>query len=418
MKHWMSIAWALTLLPFIGMTDASANPKFKNIYEEYLYNEFRDTILTEDSSDLKMIHGFTAEEQSFYVDALWDLVEENNPVALKTLKEVNTFHYDLIQRLRVGILRIKYKRADALSDELLEELKNVLLSPEVETKIIYTLAAYEEELLGAGHSEIIDLAKAHPQYFDISEDEGRKKEITKDIVADLFYRTPDVTTYMNGEYVKSVKVYMFCRENRLYPCLMTMRNVHGEVVRNDDGSLWAHPSLASSARGLPSYVRNGNTPAGVWTIDSVMPSADQQISFGKFRRMMLNFVPKSRDEVLIKSLLPESSHDQEWWKPTVTARDIGRNLFRIHGTGKLNQDPSTPYYPFMRTSGCIAQRENSYGDITYKDQRELLDSIMLAMDLTPAYANEVKVKGILYVMELDDVNAPVTAEDLALRGIE
>ena len=134
--------------------------------------------------------------------------------------------------------------------------------------------------------------------------------------------------------------------------------------------------------------------------------------------MILNFIPKSRDEVLLKSLLPASSHQEDWWKPTVVARDAGRNLFRIHGTGKLNNDPLTPYYPFMRTSGCIAQRENTYPEKTYKDQRELLDNIMTAMDMVPNYQNEVKVKGILYLVDLDDKNAPVLAEDLALRGIE
>lgn len=412
MKLLMSLALALTTFSVL------ANPKLQNVYEETLYHSFKDTIVSGEKAQLKNINGFTAQEQSLFVDALWDLVEEENFEALKALEEVNTFHYQLIERLRVGILRIKYKRAEVLPQDLVDELHALLLNPIVETRIIYTLAAYEAELTGAGHTDIIELAKKHPQYFDISEDEVRRREITDDVVADLFHKTPDVTTYMNGEYVKSVKIYMFCRENRLYPCLMTMRNVHGEVVRNEDGSIWTNPSLGSSARGLPSYTRNGNTPQGVWTIDSVMPYADQQMSFGKFRRMMLNFIPKSKNEVLLKALLPESSHDQEWWRPTIVARDIGRNLFRIHGTLKINNDPSTPYYPFMRTSGCIAQRENTYGDVTYKDQRDLLDDIMTAMDLEPTYENEVKVKGILYLIEIDDQNAPVTAADLSLRGIE
>lgn len=411
MKHWMSLAFALAF-----MTSAWASPKSENILEEVLYNDYQKAILSGTSQNSLM--GFTSEEQTLFVDALWDLSEEARPEALKALNEIDTFHYDLIERLRVAILRLKYNSAKGLPEDLEVELLNVLLSPVVETRIIYTIAAYEAELLAAGHDKVIAYAKNHLPYFDISEDEIRRKEITNDVVTDLFYHTPDVTTYMNGEYVKSVKIFMFCRDNRLYPCLMTMRNVHGETVRNEDGSIWTHPALASSARGLPSYTRNGNTPAGILTIDSVMPSADQQISFGKFRRMILNFVPKSRNEVLLKSLLPASSHQEDWWKPTVVARDAGRNLFRIHGTGKLNNDPLTPYYPFMRTSGCIAQRENTYPEMTYRDQRELLDDVMTAMDMVPNYQNEVKVKGILYLVDLDDKNAPVLAEDLALRGIE
>ena len=102
----------------------------------------------------------------------------------------------------------------------------------------------------------------------------------------------------------------------------------------------------------------------------------------------------------------------------MVARDAGRNLLRIHGTGKINTDPSTPYFPFMRTSGCIAQKENTYEGVTYQDQRELLDDVMLAMDMEPEFNNGPKIKGILYLMDLDDKSAPVTLEDLASRGID
>lgn len=404
----------LVALLFALISSAWASPRQQDVFEETLYHAYQKDI----KSGQQSFQGFTAREQSLFIDALWDLLEEGNPEAEGAVDEVNTVLLDLTEKLRVGILRIKYNRAKVLPEELIAEIMNALRAPVAETKLIYNIAAYQQLLLDAGHSELIELARTHKQYFDIIEDEVGKREITDDIIADIFHKSPDVTTYMNGEYVKSVKIFMFCRENRLFPCLMVMRNIHGEVVRNADGSIWTHASLASSAKGLPSYTRNGNTPAGIMTIDSVMPVADQQISFGKFRRMMLNFIPKSKNEVLLKSLMPASSHNQEWWKPTITARDIGRNLFRIHGTGKINQDPRTPYYPFMRTSGCIAQRENTYAGVTFKDQRELLDAIMVAMDLEPNYENEVKVKGMIYIVEIDDKNETVTADDLALRGIE
>lgn len=409
MRHWMYLVFLTLFTQLLGAQTPA-------VLEESLYQNFKSKITQEKLS--YGVVGISPFEQSLFVDALWDLLDEDSPKALDALERVDSFHYDLVQRLRLEILKLKYNRISHLSFELLQDLENALLLPAAETKLIYTIAAYEADLLKSGHKGIIKLAQAHPQYYDIVGDEERKQELGKNIIADLFYASPDVTTYMNGEYVNSVKLFMFCRSNRLYPCLMVMRDIHGEVVRNSDGSIWTHKSLASSARGLPSYTRNGNTPAGVWTIDSVMPYADQQISFGKFRRMIINFIPKSQDESLLKSLLPPSSHRESWWHQSITARDIGRNLFRIHGTGKLNTDPSTPYYPFMRTSGCIAQRENSYNGEDFKDQRVLLDSIMTSMNLIPDYENEIKVKGILYVMEVDDENSPVTPQDLAFWGIE
>jgi hypothetical protein len=401
---------------FMFATTALANIQSENVIEEVIYQNFKLNLQSKNKSNF--LTGFSSFEQKLLVDAAWDIAEEGDPSVIDTLTESNTLHYDLIERLRVGILRIKFKRSSMLPQNLVEELINVLNQEKVDIRIVYIIAAYEEDVLSAGHIELIAKAKLHAEYFDVALDQERKNDITEDMISDLFHKAPDVTTYMNGEYVKSVKIFMFCRENRLYPCLMVMRNVHGEVVRDVDGIIWSHKSLASSARGLPSYTRNGNTPTGILTIDSVMPAADQQVSFGKFRRMILNFIPKSKNESLMKSLLPASSHTEDWWKSSVTARDIGRNLFRIHGTGKLNQDPSVPYYPFMRTAGCIAQRENTYDGVKYQDQRELLDAIMIAMNMETNFENEIKVKGILYLVEIDDKNAPVELEDLALRGIE
>lgn len=411
MLHWMSLALTLTL------TTAVWAQKSHDVVEETLYHDFQKSILEGQDKSNSLV-GFSSFDQSLFVDALWDMADENSPEALAFLENEIPLHYDLVQKLRLGILRIKYNRANVLPEDVSAEISSALKSPQVDLKIVYLIAAYESELMKTGHKSMIELARKHGSYYDIIDDADRVKDITTDEVADLFNMTPDVTTYMNGEYVKSVKIFMFCRNNRLFPCLMVMKNVHGEAVRLENGTLWSNPSLASSARGLPSYQRNGNTPEGVLTIDSVMPSADQQTSYGKFRRMILNFVPKSKNESLIKSLLPASSHESEWWRNGVVSRDIGRNLLRIHGTGKINLDPTTPYFPFMRTSGCIAQKENTYDGVTFQNQRNLLDSVMKAMDMAPTYANEPNIKGLLYIIEIDDKNAAVELEDLALRGIE
>jgi hypothetical protein len=91
---------------------------------------------------------------------------------------------------------------------------------------------------------------------------------------------------------------------------------------------------------------------------------------------------------------------------------------RIHGTGKINEDPASPYYPLMPTMGCISQRENSYGEVEYKDQRQILDTLMIASGLDPVFENEEKLLGLLYVIDIDDQQAPVTIETLRTKGIQ
>jgi hypothetical protein len=116
--------------------------------------------------------------------------------------------------------------------------------------------------------------------------------------------------------------------------------------------------------------------------------------------------------------LPKSSWDSDWWKPTTVARDIGRNLFRIHGTGRKDNVAGTPYFPFSRTHGCISQRENTYDRIQYTDQRKLLDKIMVSLELAPKYINEPKIKGLIYIIDLNDRNAPLNEKDLKDFGIQ
>ena len=311
----------------------------------------------------------------------------------------------------------RHGQTAALPRSLVNEVSNELKKTTPTTQVIYLIALYEVDLENAGHSDLIEEAKRHSEYQNISDNTESIREISPEIIRDVVNNAPSINNYMNGEYVNSIKMFMFCRDNRIYPCLMILKDINGNLVRHPDGTLWSHRALASAKTGLPSHSRNGNTPAGVLTIDSVMPTADQQVSYGKNRRMILNFIPKSAGEKHHRSLLPASSYNNEWWQPAVTARDIGRNLLRIHGTGKINPDPNTPYFPFMRTSGCIAQKENTYDGIVYNDQRVLLDAVMTALGLTPKYENEVLIKGVLYIMEMDEVAAQVELADLNAIGI-
>jgi hypothetical protein len=209
---------------------------------------------------------------------------------------------------------------------------------------------------------------------------------------------------------------MFCRENRIYPCLFVMKNAKGELHRRANGTVWYQPSLGLSSRRLDYNQTNGQTPQGVFRIDGVMPEANRQMDFGKNRRLILNFVADSTNEVEMKKLLPEAHHATNWWIENTVARDIGRGSFRVHGSGHTSK-PGTPYYTFIATAGCVAQRENTYDGVTYYDQRLLLDELMRVQGLAVKPSNETAIKALLYVYELDNKAAAVTIADIARAGL-
>jgi hypothetical protein len=170
---------------------------------------------------------------------------------------------------------------------------------------------------------------------------------------------------------------------------LLIRKSNGELVYDDCGNIWSMPILACSGRGLSFEHSNGQTPMGVYSIDGVMPEANKDYEFGKFRRLIVNFTNPD-------NLLPTSQKEKSWWKQGELARELGRSLLRIHGTGRINKNPFSSFYPFVPTSGCIATNEKTNA------QRSLLDTIMKAQGLVADFENEVKIKAILYVLEFND----------------
>lgn len=214
------------------------------------------------------------------------------------------------------------------------------------------------------------------------------------------------------DYRNGVRLFLVCREDRSYPCLFVMKDIWGEFVKEGD-RIWSLPALAKSKLGYSFYQANGNTPTGVHLIDSVMPYADQNLLFGKFRRPILNWLPREDDGTeLVKDFIPKEHFKLNWWKQASVARDAGRSNLRIHGTGRINEDKKTPYYPHVPTAGCVSTREGEYEDLTFKDQRLLLDKMIEASQLAPVFSSEEELRGVLYVYNLDNKKSKVTLDDL------
>jgi len=130
----------MSLALLVGLT-SSVWAASSSVVEETLYHDFQKVIQSQNKLKTKSFVGFSSFDQSLFVDALWDLADENSPAALEFLNNEIPLHYDLAQKLRLGILRIKYKRAAYLPNELNNELATALQSPTVDLPIIYLISA-------------------------------------------------------------------------------------------------------------------------------------------------------------------------------------------------------------------------------------------------------------------------------------
>jgi hypothetical protein len=406
----MVVLFQFLLIFSIFSAPALAAKSLNSITEENLYHEY--TRLLRHGHP---IHLFVMkeEEQKILVDALWDLKFLDQYDISFFLKSIPVRNFTLKEQLRLAIL---HGSIDPQDSALIEQSLNETLLTQKE--YAHFTLAYAQELSKLGLESSVNLAQElHPQLSEVLSKTERRVGDQSQLARDLWQHTPDLTSYMKGRYHRGIKLYMFCSTNRLYPCLMLGKDAEDRVITQADGTIWSHPALASSAQAIPSWQRNGNTPAGVHHIDGVMPQADQQLSFGKFRRLILNFVPQGNDESFTRSILPDSSRQASWWLPATVARDAGRSLLRIHGTGRINTQPQSTWFPFIRTSGCVAQRENNYQGIEYIDQRLILDTLMQAQGLRVNFDNEARIRGLFYIIEINDQRKAVTLNDLNRLGI-
>lgn len=197
-------------------------------------------------------------------------------------------------------------------------------------------------------------------------------------------------------------LYAVFSGDRTKPGRLFVKNNQGQFVHKADGSVWSIPVLGLSSRGLPFNHSNGTTPAGIYSIDSVMPEATYPQEFGVHRRLIVNFIKQTENEEAMLQLLPRTQHKHSWWKPSVVARELGRSLLRIHGTGTINKNPFSSHYPMIPSSGCLTTTEKKrLGLFKIEHQRELLDTLMEALELPRTYENESKIHGLLYVIDFD-----------------
>jgi hypothetical protein len=422
---------------FIGFIIASgtAFAAFDDSDEDILKSQADEELLIQTQSDItagKFNVGVEKDAQinaDILLQAISDTALNGEPEvqqnALQALDRLENKNLELAARVQAEAIRRTILKKDALGmlktasndDSLIATYFFKALFKTLDKKSVYTLLTNADVFTENSWRSLISWTKSrYPQWAQmLIPSEKAAPTVTNDIIKDVFNFEPS-NQYASGKYYKKPRVFMFCRSVREYPCLMVMKDGDGNVWRDAKGSVWSQPALGYSHHKLPATKPNGNSPAGIQRIDGVMPTADSTLTYGKFRRLILNFVGEGKNESFTKLLIPASSYNSDWWKQASVARDIGRGALRIHGAGWFSLK-SSPWYTFVPTSGCIAKREGSYDGTKFVDQRLFLDELMRISGLEVKAENEEKITALLYLIEIDAKKAPVKLADLQAIGL-
>ena len=213
-----------------------------------------------------------------------------------------------------------------------------------------------------------------------------------------------------------IVMYSFQRRNRDYPGMVLIRNAAGNFVTDSAGNIFHIPQLARSISNLPGYLRNGNTPQGIFKMygfgvsmsNFIGPTANVQMGMP----VELSLQKFFDDSTILDSvwtidyyqkLIPQKLRDFLPLYNSYYSGLAGRSEIIAHGT---TIDPKfysgKPYYPLTPTEGCLCTKEIWNGKRLESDQQKLVNGLLRA-----GGAN-----GYCVVLELDDKNAPVTIKDV------
>lgn len=211
-------------------------------------------------------------------------------------------------------------------------------------------------------------------------------------------------------------MYSVQRKNRNFSGLVLIRNGNGDFMRDSLGQIITIPQLARSLTNLPGYLKNGNTPQGIFLMDGF------GVSMSSFIGPSANIQMGMPVETSIQKFLGDSSIADTVWTMDYYNRLIpeelrnylplyysyyaglaGRSEIIAHGT---TVDPNyylnQPYYPLTPSQGCLCTKEVWDGKRIESDQQKLVNALLQAGG----------AHGYCVVIELDDKQKAVTIEDV------
>ncbi|MEO6681810.1 MAG: hypothetical protein ABIN48_03205 [Ginsengibacter sp.] len=234
-----------------------------------------------------------------------------------------------------------------------------------------------------------------------------KKISTKELLQELLNKN-----FLPGKTV----MFSFQRPDRNYPGLAVFRNPAGNFMSDSMGEMIHIPQLARSITNLPFYLRNGNTPQGIYSMygfgvsmsNFIGPTANIQMGmpFELSKKKFFNNNNISDSEWTIenyRNLLPGKLQNHFPLFGSFYAGMIGRNEIIVHGT---TVDPelyaTKPYYPLTPTMGCLTTMEIWDGRRIESDQQKLVNTLLKAGG----------ARGYTVVIEIDDKKEAVRIEEI------
>jgi len=224
-------------------------------------------------------------------------------------------------------------------------------------------------------------------------------------------------------------MYVLCRPNRDILCLAVLKDRNGKFLKQGK-QLWSAPLLLQSLRNLDWYFSNGRTPQGIYRMEGVSLQPDDDVfhAYGQFSLVNLfipfedgvkAFLPNQKGKFTgnlpaYQSLLPPTWRNYVPIQQTFWAGNVGRSLFRIHGSGaaiNFFQNKAAVVnaknFDWNATLGCLSALEiyDNRGSLLKADMPKILEALN--------NVGKGKVDGYLVVVDIPSpTDEPITVAEI------
>ncbi len=225
-------------------------------------------------------------------------------------------------------------------------------------------------------------------------------------------------------------MYVLCRPNRDILCLAVLKDRNGKFLKQGK-QLWSASLLLQSLRNLDWYFSNGRTPQGIYRMEGVSLQPDDEVfhAYGQFSLVNLfipfedgvnAFLPNKKGKFTgnlpaYQALLPPTWRNYVPIQQTFWAGNVGRSLFRIHGSGAAidffhNKAAvvNAKNFNWNATLGCLSALEiyDNRGSLLKADMPKILEALN--------NVGKGKVDGYLIVVDVPSpTDEPITVAEVA-----
>ncbi|MGN6493561.1 MAG: hypothetical protein ACTHLE_16290 [Agriterribacter sp.] len=236
--------------------------------------------------------------------------------------------------------------------------------------------------------------------------------------------SPDMIELFAYQKQRGIKtIYSLQRWNRNYRGLAIVQREDGSFVRDSNGRLMIFEQLARSASDLPYFITNGSTPQGVYRVTGtavsrsaiigptpnlqlIMPYEENWENYFCDSTLLLTDTTEAGILSTYLSNYPTGWRSNAAVEEVLTAGKTGRTEIIAHGT---TIDPEyfagKSFYPLTPTLGCLCAREQwniTTGKPSFSEQ----------LNLVNAWLSSPARKGLLYVINLNDKEQPVSRAEV------